>query len=141
MVEAPEYQDRSGEIIAACIEVHRQLGPGLLESIYERCLARELELRCVEFSRQQALPVTYKGVSVGFAYRSDLTVANQLIVEVKSVDALLPIHEAQLKSYLRLAGLPNGLLINFNVLRLKEGVRRLSNPSLRPLPDRTITPQ
>lgn len=114
----------TGEIIAAAIEVHRELGPGLLESSYEMCLARELELRGIAVEFQKPLPLKYKGIKLNCGYRLDL-LASAVIVKVKSVAALAPIHEAQLLTYLKLTGLRVGLLMNFNVLVLKDGLRRL----------------
>jgi GxxExxY protein len=111
-------------IIGAAIEVHRALGPGLLESAYEECLAHELGLRGLPFERQVALPVTYKGVRLDAGYRLDLVVARSVVVELKAVQAIEPIHEAQLLSYLRLGGWKVGLLINFHVPVLKDGIRR-----------------
>lgn len=112
------------QIIGAAIEVHRALGPGLLESAYEECLCRELALREVPFERQRPLPVAYKGVQLDCGYRLDLLVAEAVVVEIKAVQAIEPIHEAQLLTYLRLGGWKLGLLINFNVPILKDGVRR-----------------
>ena len=117
----------SHEIIGAAIEVHRLLGPGLLESAYEECLARELAIRNVPFKRQVALPVQYKGVDLDCAYRLDLVVDDLVIVELKAVGELEPIHEAQLLTYLRLTGLWLGLIINFNVPKLVEGIVRRVN--------------
>lgn len=117
----------SGSIIGAAIEVHRTLGPGLLESAYEECLAHELELREVSFSRQVSLPLEYKGMRLECGYRLDLVVAERLIVELKTVEKLLPIHEAQLLTYLKMTGIKTGLLSNFNVATLKEGIKRISN--------------
>lgn len=111
-------------IIGAAIEVHRKLGPGLLESAYQACLCRELEIRDVPFDSQHALPLEYKGVRLDCGYRLDVLVAKQVVVEVKSIDAIAPIHEAQLLTYLQLGGWKVGLLINFNVPVLKEGIRR-----------------
>ena len=111
-------------IIGAAIEVHRALGPGLLESAYQGCLCQELDVRGVRFERERPLPVEYKGVRLECGYRLDLLVANAVVVEVKSVDALAPIHESQLLTYLRLGGWRLGLLINFNVEMLKQGIRR-----------------
>ena len=120
------YQERlTGEIIGAAIEVHRQLGPGLLESTYAACLCRELELRNIGFECQKPLPLEYKGVRLDCGYRLDLLVAGLVIVEIKSVEALAPIHEAQLLTYLKLTEVKIGLLINFNVVVLKSGIRRL----------------
>lgn len=115
----------TGEIIGSAIEVHKELGPGLLESAYEVCLCRELELRGIAFEFQKPLPLEYKGIRLDCGYRLDLLVAGVVIVEVKSVEALAPIHEAQLLTYLRLTGVKVGLLINFNVVVLKAGLRRL----------------
>ena len=117
----------SKEIIGAAIEVHRLLGPGLLESAYEECLCCELELRGIEFKRQEPLPVVYKDVRLDCGYRLDLLVGDLVIVELKSVEKIEPIHEAQLLTYLRLRDSWLGLIINFNVKLLKDGVRRLVN--------------
>ena len=114
-------------IIGSAIEVHAALGPGLLESAYETCLCRELELRSIPFDRQAALPVRYKGVLLDAGYRMDIVVDQQVIVEIKAVEVLLPIHKAQLLSYLRLADKRVGLLINFNVPLLKQGLQRMVN--------------
>ena len=112
------------EIIGAAIEVHRHLGPGLLESAYLKCLARELLLKQIPFKREWPLPVNYKGVHLGCSYRLDLLVSDAVVVEIKSVEALTPIHEAQLLTYLKLGGWKVGLLINFNVVVLKSGIHR-----------------
>jgi len=122
-----KINDLTQQIIAAAIDVHRALGPGLLESTYEACLAFELAQRGLEVERQRALPLTYKAVRIDCGYRIDLLVEGQVIVELKSVQALEPIHEAQMLSYLKLSGCHVGLLINFNVKRLKDGLRRLVN--------------
>lgn len=114
----------SKEVIGAAIEVHRALGPGLLESAYTECLCRELSLRGIAFLREVPLPVEYKGVRLECAYRLDLLVDDTVVVEVKSVEGILPIHEAQLLTYLKLGGWKLGLLINFNVPLLKQGIRR-----------------
>jgi len=111
-------------VIGAAIEVHRALGPGLLESAYEECLCRELSLRQIRYERQRPLPVTYKGLDLDCGYRLDLLVADAVVVEIKAVESLLPIHEAQLLTYLKLGGWKVGLLINFNVPVLKQGIRR-----------------
>jgi GxxExxY protein len=111
-------------VIGCAIEVHRALGPGLLESAYEICLCRELSLRNVPFESQKPLPLTYKGVKLDCGYRADLIVARKVLVEIKSVDQLLPIHEAQLLSYMGLGNLKVGLLINFNERVLAHGIRR-----------------
>lgn len=111
-------------IIAAAIEVHRHLGPGLLESAYEACFAHELMSRGVEFQRQLELPIEYKGLRLDAGYRLDIVIARAVVVEIKAVDALTAVHEAQLLTYLRLSGLRVGLLINFNVPMLRDGVKR-----------------
>ncbi len=113
-------------MIGACIEVHRCLGPGLLESAYEACLAHELTLRRLSFERQVPLPVIYKGVQLECGYRMDFVVCQELVVELKAVERLLPVHEAQLISYLRLTRVPAGLLVNFHVEAIRRGLRRLS---------------
>jgi GxxExxY protein len=115
----------SGVVIGAAIEVHRALGPGLLESAYEECLCRELSLRHMPFVRQLSLPVEYKGVKLDCAYRLDLLVASSVVVEVKAISALEPIHLAQLLTYMKLGSWNLGLLINFNVPVLKHGIRRM----------------
>ena len=120
------YQEQlTGQMTGAAIEVHKQLGPGLLESTYQACLCHELELRGMSFECQKPLPLEYKGIKLECGYRIDLLVAGLVIVEIKSVEALAPIHEAQLLTYLKLTGVKVGLLINFNVVVLKEGIRRL----------------
>jgi GxxExxY protein len=111
-------------IIGSAIEVHRALGPGLLESAYEECLCREMDLRCIPFERQRPLPVEYKGLRLDCGYRLDLLVSDRVVVEIKAVESLLPVHEAQLLTYLKLGGWKVGLLINFNVPVLKQGIRR-----------------
>jgi GxxExxY protein len=114
-------------IIGAAIEVHRHLGPGLLESAYEECLCHELKLNGLEFKRQVGLPVCYKGLHLDCAYRLDLLVEDLVIVEIKAIDDLVPIHHAQLLTYLKAAGKRVGLLINFNVPMLKDGLKRVVN--------------
>lgn len=120
-----DENDLTGQIIGAAIEVHRTLGPGLLESAYEECLCRELNLRSIQFQRQLPLPISYKGVRLDCGYRLDLLVAGKVVIEIKAVDCLLPIHEAQLLSYLRLGGYSVGLLLNFKVPVLCDGIKRL----------------
>jgi GxxExxY protein len=117
--------DLSSAIIAAAIEVHRALGPGLLESAYEQCLAQELSLRKMPFERQKPLPVHYKGTQLDCGYRLDFLVDGMVVVEVKAIDRLLPIHQAQLLSYLKLGGWKLGLLINFHVPLLRDGIKRV----------------
>jgi len=126
LIDAP-FNEITGEIIAAAIEVHRVLGPGLLESAYVPCLQYELSARKLQFATQRQLPITYKGIVLDASYRLDFVVEDTVIVEVKSVAALLPVHDAQLLTYLHLSGQPAGLLINFNVPKLVQGVRRLLN--------------
>lgn len=126
-------QERVTEaVIGAAIEVHRQLGPGLLESAYEACLFRELTERGLNVARQVSLPVLYKGTQVDCGYRLDLLVEDEVVVELKAVESLLPIHNAQVITYLKLSGYPIGLLINFNVTMLRNGLRRLVYNHKRP---------
>jgi GxxExxY protein len=115
---------RTSPIIGAAIEVHRALGPGLLESAYEECLCYELRLRGLDFRRQAELPVVYKGIKLDCGYRLDLVVQGEVVLELKAVEKLLPIHEAQLMTHLKLAGKRVGLLINFNVPFLTQGIVR-----------------
>ncbi len=122
-----EDNDISGEIIGAAIEVHRHLGPGLLESVYRDSLKHEMGLRGIMVEAEVALPVRYKGIEIASGYRVDLVVNQRVLVELKAVEMLLPVFTAQLLSYLRLSGLKLGLLINFNVMQLKDGVRRVVN--------------
>jgi len=122
-----DLSELSGAVIGAAIEVHRVLGPGLLESAYELALERELGLRKVSVQRQVAVPLEYKGIELGDGFRLDLLVDDALVVEVKAVDRLQPIHDAQLLTYLKLANKRLGLLINFNERTLKEGVKRVAN--------------
>jgi GxxExxY protein len=112
-------------IIACAIEVHRLTGPGLLESVYDVCLAYELQLAGLEFQRQKNVSFDYKGVSASAAFRVDFVVADAVLVELKCVETLLPVHRAQVLTYLRLSGLATGLIINFNVPVLREGLRRV----------------
>ncbi|MCX5907590.1 MAG: GxxExxY protein [Deltaproteobacteria bacterium] len=115
----------TANIIGAAIAVHKELGPGLLESAYEACLAHEMKERNLRFERQKGLPVHYKGIKLDSGYRIDLLVEGQVVVEVKAAERIIPLHEAQLLSYLRLSGCKVGLLINFNVKVMKNGIRRL----------------
>ncbi len=114
-------------IIGAAMAVHSELGPGLLESAYERCLGIELEERGLRVERQKILPLTYRGIELEFGYRLDLLVDEKVVVEVKTVEALAPIHGTQLLSYLRLSGCHVGLLLNFNVASLRDGIQRVVN--------------
>jgi GxxExxY protein len=122
-----DENDISNRVIGAAIEVHRHLGPGLLESVYRDCLAHELRAQGLVVEQEVILPVHYKGLELKAGYRADLLVQELMIVELKAVDVLLPIFTAQLLSYLRMAELKLGLLINFNSERLKDGVRRVVN--------------
>ena len=113
-------------VIGCAIEVHKHLGPGLLESSYEGCLLKELQLEGVEALNQVDLPVSYKGLDLAVGYRLDILIPNQLIIEIKAVDKLAPIHTAQLLTYLKLTGIKTGLLMNFNTAKLAEGIKRVS---------------
>jgi len=115
------------KIIGAAIEVHKALGPGLLESTYEGCLAHELSLAGISFERQVPLPVSYKSLQLDCGYRLDFLIEKMVVLELKAVEGLQPIHEAQLLTYLKLGGWPIGLLINFNVPVLKNGIKRMVN--------------
>jgi GxxExxY protein len=115
------------KVIGCAIEVHSALGPGLLESMYQRCLAHELELQGIRFEQQVALPITYKGLQLGLGYRVDLVVEGELLIELKTTDRLLPVHTAQVLTYLRLLDLRQGFLLNFNVARMVEGIRSIMN--------------
>ncbi|MCK4918065.1 MAG: GxxExxY protein [Candidatus Omnitrophica bacterium] len=119
-----EYDELSNKVIGLTIEVHRTLGPGLLESTYEKCLARELTLANIPFKVQYSLPMVYKGIEIDCGYRVDLLIDDNLIVELRSVDKLLSIYDAQVLTYMKLSNSKIGLLINFNVERLKDGIKR-----------------
>ncbi len=119
--------DITAIIIGCAIEIHRQLGPGLLESTYEECLCHELRLAGLNFKKQLKLPVDYKGVKLDCGYRVDILVMDKVIVELKAVDRIIPIYEAQLLTYLKLSGCKVGLMINFNVSVLKRGIKRIVN--------------
>jgi GxxExxY protein len=125
--ETQSFKEITEQVIGCCIEIHKQLGPGLLESAYEECLCYELSQRRLAFTRQQPLPVKYRDVHLDCGYRLDLVVEERIILELKTVETLLPIHEAQLLTYLKLSGLTLGLLINFNVPVLKNGVKRIAH--------------
>ena len=118
-----KFDELSGKVIGCAIEVHKNLGPGLLESAYERCLSYELTTAGLRHETQKELPIDYKGLKLDGGYRIDLIVENGVIVELKSVEKVLPIHEAQILTYMKLAGINVGLLINFNVTKLKEGIK------------------
>ena len=119
-----EFDELSNRVIGCALEVHRALGPGLLESTYEQCLAHELPLAGISFKLQLPLPVKYKGIKLDCGYRIDLLVNDELIVELNSVDQIMGIHQAQLLTYMKLSGVKVGLLINFNVEILKTGIKR-----------------
>ena len=120
-----EFDKLSNRVIGCAIEVHKNLGPGLLESTYEQCLAHELTLARIPFKLQAPLPVDYKGIRLSCGYRIDLFIEDKLIVELKSVERLARIHEAQILTYMKLAKVSTGLLINFNTDLLKNGLQRL----------------
>jgi GxxExxY protein len=114
----------TGKVIGCAIEVHRVLGPGLLESTYQQCLARELHINGIAFTLEHPLPVEYKGIKLDCGYRIDILAENRLIIELKAVEEIKGIHKAQLLTYMKLSGFDTGLLINFNVERLKDGFQR-----------------
>ena len=122
-----DINDISGQIISAAMAVHSALGPGLMESAYEGCLVHELKKRDVPVKSQVILPVIYDAIKIDVGYRIDLKVADAVIVEVKAIDKLAPIHEAQLLTYLKLSGAKLGLLLNFNVVHMKDGIKRMVN--------------
>lgn len=122
------------EVIGSAIEVHREIGPGLLESTYSHCLAHEFTRRGVEFLREYSLPVKYKDTNVDCGYRADFIVAGEILIEVKAVESLHPIHQAQMLTYLRLSRIEHGLLINFNVQLLKNGLKSMLLRPSRPAP-------
>ena len=126
MNKVDDLNKLTGQVIGAAIEVHKILGPGLLENVYEKCLCRELELRNVSHESQKELPVNYKGVELDCGYRMDIVFSGELIVELKACESLLPVHEAQLLTYLKLTKTKLGLLINFNVPLLKDGIKRFA---------------
>ncbi len=119
-----QFDELSNRVIGCALEVHRQLGPGLLESTYEQCLAHELKLNGIRFRLQHPQTVVYKGTRLDCGYRVDLLIEDKLIVELKSVEQIKGIHEAQLLTYMKLAGVKTGLLMNFNVTKLKSGIKR-----------------
>jgi GxxExxY protein len=119
-----KFEELSGIVIGCAIEVHNELGPGLLESTYRKCLGYELARKSINFVSEAELPIVYKGINISSGYRIDLLVENKMILELKSVDLLMPVHEAQLLTYMKLTSIPVGLLINFNVVKLKDGIKR-----------------
>jgi GxxExxY protein len=134
LLDAP-FNQITSRIIAAAIEVHRVLGPGLLESTYAMCLEHELASAHIRFATQRSIPIVYKGVMLDCQYRVDLIVEGQVIVEIKSIERMLAVHKAQVITYLRLTGCPVGLLINFNSPKLVDGVARVLNRLLRAVTD------
>ena len=120
-----KFDKLSNKVIGCALEVHRNLGPGLLESTYEQCFAHELKNAEIPFKLQHPLPVEYKGIRLDCGYRVDLFIDNEIIVELKSVDRVLPIHQAQLLTYMKLSGISIGLLMNFNVKYIKHGIKRM----------------
>jgi len=122
-----EINEITGEIIGCCIEIHKELGPGLLESAYEECLAYELSNAGLYFERQKSLPVRYKEIQIEYGYRMDFVVENEVIVELKSVELMSNVHTAQILTYMKFAQINAGLLINFNVSVLKNGIKRFIN--------------
>ena len=119
-----KFDELSNRVIGCAIEVHRELGPGLLESTYEQCLAHELKLNGITFQLQHPQPVQYKGIRIDCGYRLDILVENDLVIELKSVEEIKGIHEAQLLTYMKLSSAKIGLLMNFNVTKLKDGIKR-----------------
>jgi len=119
-----KHENLTESIIGAAIEVHKELGPGLMESAYEECLCHELSIHNLPFKRQVPLPVSYKNIKLDCGYRLDVVVGNTIVLELKSIESILPVHEAQLITYLKLSKLPVGLIINFNVPVLKDGILR-----------------
>ena len=117
----------SKAVIGAAIEVHRALGPGLLESTYEACMCRELRIRGIEYSQQDSVRVMYKGIAIEEKFRTDIVVEKRVVIEIKAVEKLAPIHRAQVLTYLRLTGLKLGLLINFHSNQLRDGIERVVN--------------
>ena len=128
-----EHDDLTGRIIGAAIAVHRDLGPGLLEGTYEECLAAELDFCGIRFEKQVSLPISYREKILTRAYRLDFVVEKSVVLELKAVEKILPVHEAQMLTYLRLSGLETGLVINFNSVPLKAGIRRINRTKTSPV--------
>jgi GxxExxY protein len=128
-----EHDDLTGRIIGAAIAVHRDLGPGLLEGTYEECLAAELDFCGIRFEKQVSLPISYREKILTRAYRLDFVVEKSVVIELKAVEKILPVHEAQMLTYLRLSGLETGLVINFNSVPLKAGIRRINKTKTSPV--------
>lgn len=118
-----EFSELSNKVLGCAIEVHRELGPGLLESTYQRCLAQELQINDIAFKLEHSQPVEYKGLQLDCGYRIDVLVEDEIILELKSVDQIKGIHEAQLLTYMKLSGIKQGFLLNFNVSMMKEGIK------------------
>lgn len=119
------HEELTHKLIAAAIEVHRHLGPGLLESAYEQCYCHEIALQAIPFERQMTLPVEYKGIKLDLGYRIDMIADKKVVVEFKCVEKILPVHEAQLLTYMKLSRIPVGLIINFHAARIKDGIKRM----------------
>lgn len=119
-----EFDELSNKVIGCAIKVHKELGPGLLESAYEKCLSYELVIANISHSMQKELPIEYKKIKLDCGYRIDIVIEDKIIVELKSIEKVLPIHEAQLLTYMKLSGIKIGLLINFNACKLKDGIKR-----------------
>ena len=125
LVLPPDLEDLAAALVDSAFKVHRTLGPGLLESVYESCVCIELTRRGISYERQAPMPLVYEGVNVDGGFRLDLLVEKSVVMEIKAVEKLMPIHQSQVLTYLKLANLRLGLLINFNVLMFKEGVKRI----------------
>ncbi len=123
MINTDKFSELSNKVIGCAIEVHKALGPGLLESTYQQCLCHEFSLNRIDFELEKPLPVNYKGCRLGCGYRMDILVENEILIELKSVEKLIPIHEAQLLAYMKLAKIKKGFLINYNVIVLKDGLK------------------
>lgn len=119
------HEELTHKLIAAAIEVHKHLGPGLMESAYEQCYCHEIALQAIPFERQVTLPVEYKGVKLDLGYRIDMVADKKVIVEFKCVEKILPVHEAQLLTYMKISKIPVGLIINFHAARIKDGIKRM----------------
>jgi GxxExxY protein len=128
LLKSDEYEDLTERVIGCGIRVHEQFGPGLIESIYRRCIEIELQDSGLEFDTGRRIPLVYKGIDLGCVYEADLMVAKVLVLELKAVERLAPVHQSQVITYLKLTGCPVGLLMNFNVQYLKDGIRRLVHP-------------
>ncbi|QNR24922.1 GxxExxY protein [Croceimicrobium hydrocarbonivorans] len=124
-MDKKELNQLSRKVIGAAIEVHRNLGPGLLESVYEHCLCNELSLRSIRFERQKPVEINYKGHAVGKTFLIDILIEKELVLELKSIEALLPVHETQLLTYLKLTHCKLGLILNFNVEQMQKGIKRM----------------